>query len=117
VNDVTLSAALDALDALLDAEREAVRSVDATRALELADEKEALLGVLRAADWTNARPEIEHFRALVPRLRENGVLLAHARNSARDLVHALSTAARPVTYDAQGASATTLPGTRLSLDV
>jgi len=117
VNDVTLAAALDALDALLDAEREAVRSVDATRAVALADEKEALLGVLRAADWAHAPSEVARFRGLVPRLRENGVLLAHARNAARDLVQALAASSRPATYDAQGASGTSLRGTRLSLDV
>jgi len=117
VNDVPLAATLDALDALLTAEREAVRSVDATRAVTLADEKEALLGVLRTADWKSAPAEVARFRELIPRIRENGVLLAHARNAARDLVQALVASSRSVTYDAQGASATALRGTRLSLDV
>ena len=107
--------ALDALDALLDAERAAIRAVDANRVLELADEKASLVEALRAADWANARDEVHRFRALVPKLRENGVLLAHARNSARDLVQALA-AERPATYGASGVAAPAVRGARLSVE-
>jgi hypothetical protein len=113
---VPLADALDRLEVLLERERLAIRAVDAESVLGIADEKLAVLAELEAADWADDRSAIERFRGLVPRLRENGVLLAHARNAARDLVQTL-THARPATYGASGALAGERTGGRLAVDV
>jgi len=113
---VTLGEALGRLAALLEEERLAIRAIDSERVLALVEEKQLVLGVLERASWSDDRAAIERFRSLVPQLRENGVLLAHARNSARDLVQAL-TQASPSTYGASGALANDRTGTRISVDV
>lgn len=113
---MTLVEALDRLETLLEDERQAVRAIDSKRVSELADEKGALLDTLKTADWSNDRDSIVRFRALVPRLRESTVLLAHARNAAKGLVTAL-TQSRPTSYGADGSFVAETKGARLAMDV
>ncbi len=112
---MTLSDALERLDALLLEERLAICSIEADRVLAIADEKLALLEVLRAGDWLSAGDLRRRYRELVPRLRENGVLLAHARNSARELVQALTAGGSP-TYDARGVAIVAAGARRVSIN-
>lgn len=106
---------LDRLEALLEQERLAIRSIDADSVVAIADEKLSLLEALRGGDWASAEEARRRFRALVPSLRENGVLLLHARNTSRDLVQAL-TSTRASTYDAAGVAVVAVTGRRVSLD-
>jgi len=66
---------------ILDEERKAIRRLDAPAVLAFARRKEALITAL-----PDPLPPAEHarLRALVPSLRQNGVLLAHARGMLRD---------------------------------
>ena len=113
---MTLPEALERLDALLGEERLAIRSIDADRVAALADEKLDLMEVLRVADWQADGRSRERLRRLVPRLRENGVLLSYARNTSRDLLRAMS-ASLGTTYDSAGSATSAQPSRRLSINV
>lgn len=83
-----LEEALTQLEALLSEEREAIRSLDAGRVLELAARKQALVDELKAAASAFAPATAARLQALTPALRHNGILLAHARDVLRDAVAA-----------------------------
>jgi hypothetical protein len=78
--------ALDTLDQVLEAERDAIRrldgaAVDATAAQKL--DLVRLLTTLEPAERARLAPRL---RTLVGKLRQNGVLLAHARSILRDIL-------------------------------
>jgi hypothetical protein len=111
---VQFSKALDRMESLLEEERSAIRNIDVDSVVALADEKATLMDLMHASDWKNHRHEHARFRSMVARLRENGVLLAHARNCVRDAldVVAMSTA---TTYRVAGAPPSVAPARRLSV--
>ncbi len=97
---MTPNEAMTRLEALLAEERIAIRSVDATHVEALATEKLTLMQAfdretLRSDDTLAAR-----FRHACNELRNNAVILAHARNCLRDLVGIVSPT--PATYGKNG---------------
>jgi hypothetical protein len=79
------------LEQLLHDERDALRKLDSVRVLACARRKETLIAELRGPDGSVPGEALARLRTLVPALKQNGTLLAHARDVLRD---ALS-AARP----------------------
>ena len=70
-------------------EREAIRAADASAVLAAAMRKEKLAAdLVEAGAWTRA-DMVDGLRRLVEDLRNNGVLLAHARDCLRDAIAAL----------------------------
>jgi len=76
------------LETLLREEREAIRRLDSPAVLSFAQRKEALIHTLRGGGTTLSASGAESLRALVPALRHNSVLLAHARDILRDAITA-----------------------------
>lgn len=70
-------------------EREAIRATDAKAVLGAAMKKEKLAAdLVECGAWT--RPDlVDELKKLVDELRNNGVLLAHARDALRDAIAAL----------------------------
>jgi len=98
---VQLESALGRFESLIGEERDAVRRVDADAIVRLAEEKESLMGVITGA--IGEHPELhERFQGVVQGLRENSVLLVHARNCVRDVLQAV--AAPSGTYGAGGST-------------
>ncbi len=70
---------------LIDSERKVIRTRDSKAILETAEQKEAILASLRRhAEAGHGHAVKEGLRELVPALRQNLVLLAHARDCLRD---------------------------------
>ncbi len=93
---------IERLEQLLVHERDAIRRVDGSTVEALADEKVTLLNgmdreTLRADSSLTAR-----FRKVSTELRNNAVILAHARNCLRDVVQLRTPAPAPATYSANG---------------
>jgi hypothetical protein len=88
--------ALADLERLLTDEREAIRRLDGARVLELAGQKQALFTLIccRASE-ARSPAFVGELRALMPQLRRNGVLLAHARNILRDAIAIVTRARKP----------------------
>ncbi len=72
------------LEQLLEDEREAIRRLDGQRVLALAGRKQALFAMLCESPQSLSHDAVVRLQALMPQLRRNGVLLAHARNILRD---------------------------------
>ncbi len=105
--------ALVRLRELVAEERQAIRTIDTDRVVALAEEKERLMLTVRDGATALAAEERATFRQLAVNLRENGVLLAHARNCLRDVLQLVS--ASPATYGTQGAIAGETRGRRVSV--
>jgi hypothetical protein len=109
--------ALARLEAVLGAERAAIRKLDAGRVLELALEIEKLVAALRAAPPPRApgqRPPPARMRKLADDLRRNAVLLAHARDCIRDVVGGAGAAGGPLPAP-PGRQPSAPPGRRVSV--
>ena len=99
------------LERVLREEREAIRRLDAAKVLDLAREKESSMAALSALRGSLDDRQKERLRALVPTLRQNGILLAHARDILRDAIAVARAAQRP----ANGAAAARMPTRLLSV--
>lgn len=84
--------AIAQLEQLLLDERDAIRSLDGARVLEFAQRKESLMASLFGEGTTAGAETAARLRALVPALRQNGVLLAHARDILHDALVAVGVA-------------------------
>ncbi len=71
---------------LLEEERQAILELDGARVFDLAGRKQSLALRLRDAKGPLSQADVSAFGALMPALRHNGVLLAHARDVLRDAV-------------------------------
>lgn len=100
---------------LLEDERSAIRDLDAATILGLAESKESLLARLKAQSAAGESGAItEGLRTLMPDLRQNLVLLAHARDCLRDALEAVR--GEPIVAVAKtGAPAPLRPGMRISV--
>src|SRR5258708_11006521 len=78
--------AITELEQLLRDEREAIRRLDGARVLSYAERKEALLGALREGGAPLSEENAAGLQDVVPALRHNSVLLAHARDILRDAI-------------------------------
>lgn len=81
---------LSELEELLVEERDAIQRLDGARILELAGRKRAIVAALVGCFAAGDKPSDEvtrRFKAIVSSLRQNGILLAHARNVLRDSVN------------------------------
>lgn len=83
------------LDQLLAEEREAIGRLDGGRVLQLGLRKQALVAELCRSRDTLPPESVLRLKALIPRLRQNGILLAHARNVLRDAVAVVWRATKP----------------------
>jgi hypothetical protein len=75
-------------------ERDAIRSLDGARVLAFAQRKEEIMGSLRGADGSIGEANAARLRTLLPALKQNTVLLAHARDILRDGLAAVGVAPR-----------------------
>lgn len=105
---------LGRLESLIAEEREAIRRVDARRVGALADEKEALMRAISGGGLEAPPDLLGRFRSIVAALRDNGVLLVHARNCVRDVVQLATPGS---TYGPSGATATANRPRRLSVSL
>jgi hypothetical protein len=87
--------AISHLERVLREEREAIRCLDGAKVLELARDKESCMALLGAKDGALDKDQKARLRALVPMLRHNGILLAHARDILRDAIAAARAAQGP----------------------
>jgi hypothetical protein len=78
--------ALDRLDQVLDRECHAIRRLDGAGVDAAAAEKLDLVRIVAALDTSERARLAPRIRALLVRLRHNGVLLAHARSILRDVL-------------------------------
>ncbi len=90
------------MEQLLDDERTAIRKIDVDRLEQTADRKLALMQILTEGGLDGRSDLTERFGAMVTQLRDNGVLLAHARNCVRDVIQVV--AAPASLYDTTGKS-------------
>ncbi len=88
-------AALDELERLLREERDAIRALDGAKVLAFAQRKEEIVRSLVGPDAPLDAARSQRLRALLPALRHNGVLLAHARDIMRDALAAVGMATKP----------------------
>jgi hypothetical protein len=81
---MTAESLLDEMEALLETERASLRALDASRVVEIAERKSEIVAALATAapSRKDLRPRIE---AMIRMLRENCLLLAHARHCVRDV--------------------------------
>jgi hypothetical protein len=79
------------LERLLDEERAAIRALDGPFLEKAADEKESLAGALKASPQEQLRENVPQLKRLSASLRRNAILLAHARDSVRDVLTAART--------------------------
>lgn len=77
------------LEVLLREEREAIRRLDGSAVLSFARRKQELMAAVRSRGSPLDGVTAVRLRALVPTLRQNGVLLAHARDIIRDALAAV----------------------------
>jgi len=92
----SLQTTLDHIEALLDEERSAIARADSARVMELSVEKEGAMNALLAGGIGDHPELLPQFRRMTERLRENLVLLVHARACVNDVLSTF--AAGPVTY-------------------
>ena len=76
------------LQTLLAEEREAILRLDGAAVFDMAQRKRALVALLRDARGPVSPQAASSFRALLPALRHNGILLAHGRDVLRDAITA-----------------------------
>src|SRR5271155_2686957 len=100
-----LEEALTELEALLREERDAIRRLDGPLVLALSNRKKAVVARLEAARAEFDPVLSSRLRALAPSLRQNGILLAHARDIMRDALTAMRMASPGTSYDGSRASA------------
>jgi hypothetical protein len=93
---------LTEMEQLLEDEQTAIRQIDVDGLDQFADRKLALMQSLTDNGLTGRSDLAERFGALVTQLRDNGVLLAHARNCVRDVIQVV--AAPASLYDTTGKS-------------
>jgi flagellar biosynthesis/type III secretory pathway chaperone len=94
-----LEEALAELETLLVQERDAIRRLDGRGVTELADRKQSIVSRLNAARSEFGAAEASRLRAITPMLRQNGVLLAHARDILRDALAAMRQSVPRTSYD------------------
>jgi hypothetical protein len=85
---VNAHAAAEELRALLEEERIAIRTMDSAAVAASAERKVRLLEVLSACAANEQQTVVTELGALLPELKRNGVLLAHARDCLRDAIAA-----------------------------
>jgi hypothetical protein len=83
---VGVEEAIAELERVLAEEREAIRKLDGARVLELARRKQSLMTMLRDAQSHFTPASAAAMLKVVPALRHNGILLAHARSVLRDAI-------------------------------
>gem|GEM_PF-3165058 len=81
---------VDALLAVLEAERAAIRSLDTAGVQRAAEDKQALANRLAAMTPAELTPVAQDLAVLRAELRRNGVLLAHARSCVDQAMDTLS---------------------------
>jgi aspartate aminotransferase-like enzyme len=104
--------ALATLEHLLVEERGAIVRLDATQVARIAAEKEALIARLREGLPALGAEHRARLRALRDGLRQNTILLAHARDCLRD---ALAAFHREDLVGGKASRATPRPGARISV--
>lgn len=92
----SLQTTLDDIEALLDEERSAIARADSARVMELSVEKERAMTALLDGGIGDHPELLPQFRRMTERLRENLVLLVHARACITEVLTTF--AAGPVTY-------------------
>lgn len=97
---MTPNEAISRLEELLVEERSAIRNVDGSAVEAIALEKMMLLRGVRREQLRDDATMATRFRAVATGLRNNAVILAHARNCLRDIVQLA--AVTPTTYGANG---------------
>lgn len=110
----SLKTTLDDIEALLDEERRAIARADSARVMELSLEKERAMNALLRGGIGDHPELLPQFRRMTERLRENLVLLVHARACINDVLSVFSAA--PATYPgAPSLTPTAARPTRLSI--
>ena len=100
---------------LIEHERKVIRTRDSAAILETAEQKEALLQTLQRHAAAGRGPAVrDALRELVPALRQNLVLLAHARDCLRDAIEAVRGEVLPP-VPTVNASVPLRPGMRISV--
>lgn len=113
--DPPVDEAVRLLRSTLDAERAAIRTRSSEAILKTAEQKEALLDALKRHAAAGQGPAVrDALRELVPALRQNLVLLAHARDCLRDAIEAVRGEVLPP-VPTVNASAPLRPGMRISV--
>jgi len=79
-----MSDALDQLEVLVRAEREAISALDSERVEQFSVKKEELFAQLFAQSPEHRQVHRSRLERVIRDLRQNGVLLAHARDILRD---------------------------------
>jgi hypothetical protein len=114
-----LTQAVNRIEELLVEEREAIRRLDSERVANAAAEKEALLAQLAGAPSAERTHVAPRLRGLIPALRHNGVLLAHARDCVRDALIVLGQSPPPEDLNARDLAhpnaSLARPGQRISV--
>ncbi|MBK7395608.1 MAG: hypothetical protein IPJ34_04720 [Myxococcales bacterium] len=105
-----LRSVLAALDALLIEERRAIRKLDGLAVDHAAVRKLTLVRLVQGFSQPELRAEGATLTRVIAALRQNGVLLAHARDCLRDAIAARSE--RPLSTDSHDRPVTR-PGVRL----
>ncbi|MEZ4440206.1 MAG: hypothetical protein R3B72_14010 [Polyangiaceae bacterium] len=95
----SLAATLDELKAILNEEREALARADASRVLELAELKRLAMQDLVDGGIADAPALAKDLSEVVTALRDNLVLLVHARALVSEVLESISAA--PATYHSQ----------------
>jgi hypothetical protein len=99
---------------LIDHERKVIRTRDSAAILQTAEQKEAILASLkRHAEGGHGQAVKDGLRDLVPALRQNLVLLAHARDCLRDAIESVRGEALPPI--SLGHASLLRPGMRISV--
>jgi|SRR5579863_343287 hypothetical protein len=93
-----LTEALNELEALLASERDAIRRLDGPAVLECAKRKQELVAELLARRGALGPKDAALLQSLTPALRQNGILLAHARDVVRDAIAAMRRESASPTY-------------------
>ena len=99
---MTVDTTLDQLEHLIDEERAAIRNIEVDRLEGFAERKLLLMQALLSSGLTDRTDLTERFKSCVDELRQNGILLAHARNCVRDVIQIV--AAPSAAYDPKGQS-------------
>lgn len=99
--------AITELEQLLREERDAIRRLDGGRVLSYAERKESIVRSIKdGCGGKLSEEDARRLRALAPALRQNSILLAHARDVLRDaLVAARAELGPGVTAQARPAAA------------
>jgi hypothetical protein len=96
MTETPVTDAISQLEQLLADERDAIQTLDGVRVLEFARRKESLMASIHGATAESGgvlpAEAAARLRALVPALRQNGILLAHARDILHDAMVAVGVA-------------------------